>query len=123
VDLTGNINVIDNVTGTIPVSINGIGTSSSLIRTGIYTITPQDIDAGSVTSSASAAGSFNNQPVISSQNIVTVSYMQPTNDRDHNGAPDNGGYGGAVVPVPMMFSTVQCMAVNPMGMVVNLLAQ
>jgi len=86
---------------------------------------------GSVTNLASATGSFNNQPIFSPQNIVTVRYKQPTNDIAHNGGFDNGGYGGAVVPIPMMHSSpmsnlciaVRCMAVNPMDMAVNFIAQ
>jgi uncharacterized repeat protein (TIGR01451 family) len=72
VDLTGKINVIDNLTGTIPISTNGISSSSSLIQTNIYTITQADIDAGSVTNSAYATGSFYNQPVISPNTTATV---------------------------------------------------
>jgi uncharacterized repeat protein (TIGR01451 family) len=113
VDLTGKINVIDNLTGTIPISTNGISSSSSLIQTNIYTITQADIDAGSVTNSAYATGSFDNQPVISPNTTATVIYEQPTNDNDNNGGSDNGGYGedfkpnygGAIVPVPMMYSS------------------
>jgi hypothetical protein len=30
---------------------------------------------------------------------MTILYKQPTNDIAHNGGPNNGGYGGAVVPV------------------------
>jgi hypothetical protein len=57
------------------------------------------MNTGSVTNVAYATGSFNNQPVNSPQNIVTVRFKQPTNNIAHNGGPDNGGYGGAVVPM------------------------
>jgi len=36
---------------------------------------------------------------------VTVRYKQPTNDIAHNGGFDNGGYGSAVAPVPMMYGS------------------
>jgi hypothetical protein len=61
-----------------------------------------------VTNLASAAGLFNNQPIISPQNIVTVRYKQPTSDRVHNGGSDNIGYSSVVapvVPIPMMYSS------------------
>ena len=82
-------------------------------------------------SEAFATGSFKSKPVTSSSAIVIVRYEQPTekeehNEEEHNGEPCNegyGGYGGAVVPVipvPMM-SGNPYMAVNLMGMTVNLL--
>ena len=81
---------------------------SSVTGTATYKITDADINTGYVTNLASATGSFNNQPIISPQNIVTVQYKQPTNDRAHNGGFNDGDYDGAavpVVPVPMMYSS------------------
>ena len=63
---------------------------------------------GSVTNVASATDSFNNRPIISPQTVAIVRYKQPTNDIAHNGEPDKGNYGGAVVPVvpvQMMYSS------------------
>ena len=94
---------------TVSVQSSGIlSPGSSITGTATYKITDVDINTGSVTNLASAKGSFNNQPIISPQNIVTVHYRQPTNDITHNGGPGNGGYGGAVIPVvpiPMMYSS------------------
>ena len=36
---------------------------------------------------------------------MTVPYKQQTNDIAPNCGPGNGGYGGAVVPVPMTYSS------------------
>jgi hypothetical protein len=66
-----------------------------------------------VTNSASAKGSFNNQPVISPQTVAIAFYKHPTDDRAHNSESNNGDYGryygpnyGTVfVPVPMMYSS------------------
>lgn len=63
---------------------------------------------GSVTNVASATDSFNNRPIISPQTVAIVRYKQQTNDIAHNGEPDKGNYGGAVVPVvpvQMMYSS------------------
>ena len=93
-------------TCTVPIQSSVILSSgSSVTGTVIYKITDANINTGSVTNLASATGSFNNQPVTSPQNIVTVGYKQPTNDITRNGGPNNGGYPGAVVPVRMMYSS------------------
>ena len=93
----------------VPIQSSGIfSQGSSVTGTATYKITDADINTGSVTNLASAIGSFNNQPVISPQNIETVHYKQPTSDRANNNGFDNGGYGDAVVPVvpiPMMYSS------------------
>jgi hypothetical protein len=65
---------------------------SSITGTTTYKITDSDINTGSVTNLASATGSFNNQPVISPQTVAIVFYKHPTNDRDNNSGPKNGGY-------------------------------
>jgi hypothetical protein len=89
VSLTGNINITDNVTGTTTLSTDGLEVGSILTGISIHTITQADIDAGSVTNLAYATGSFNNQPVISSNTTATVIYEHPTN----SSGPTNG-YGG-----------------------------
>jgi hypothetical protein len=59
--------------GTVSIQSSDIlSPGSSVTGTATYKITDADINTGSVTNLASATGSFNNQPVISSQNIVTV---------------------------------------------------
>ena len=94
-----------------PVSIQTSGIlspGSSVTGTATYKITDADINTGSVTNLASATGSSNNQPIISSQNIVTVLYKQPANNIAHNDGSDNGVYGDTVVPivpVPMMYGS------------------
>ena len=107
IDISAPITVTDDKAGTVPIQNSGIlSPGSSVSGTAIYKITDADINTGSVTNLASATASFNNQPIMSSQNIVTVHYKQLTNDRTHD-----GGYGGAVVPVVpvlMMYS-------NPMS--------
>jgi YVTN family beta-propeller protein len=108
VDISAPITVTDDKFGTVPIQSSGIlSPGLSVTGTATYKITDADINTGYVANLASATGSFNNQPVISPQNIVTVLYKQPTNDRTHNDGFDNGDYGGAVVPVvpiPMMYS-------------------
>ena len=86
-------------TGTVSIQSSGVlNPCSSVTGTATYKITDAGIKTGYVTNLASATGSFNNQPVISPQNIMTVSYKQQTNDIAHNGESDNGG-GSAVFPV------------------------
>ena len=103
VSLTGDINITDNVTGTTTLSTDGIEAGSILTGISIHTIIQADIDAGSVTNSASATGSFKNQPVISPNTTATVIYEHPTN----SSGPTNGGgfnnnvYGDAIAPLPM----------------------
>jgi hypothetical protein len=60
-----------------------------------------------VTNAAYAKGSFNNNPISSPLTVALVRYKQPIQKEEHNDRPDNGGYGGAVIPmipapVPMM---------------------
>jgi hypothetical protein len=114
-DISAPITVADDNAGTVPIKNSGIlSPGSSVTGTATYKITDADINTGSVTNLASTTGSFNNQLIISPQNIVTVHYKQPNDDRTHNGGPNNGGYGGSVVPVvpvPMMYSSPMS---NPM---------
>ena len=94
VDISAPITVIDDKAGTVSIQSSGIlSPGSSVTGTATYTMTDADINTGSVTNLASATGLFNNQPVTSPQNIVTVRYKQPTNDIAHN-----GGYRGGVSP-------------------------
>ena len=60
VDLTGNITVADNKTGTFNITSNGLNVGKNVTGTANYTIHQSDIDAGSVTNSANATCSFNN---------------------------------------------------------------
>jgi len=56
---------------------------------------------------------------------VTVHYEQSNNDIAHNSRLNNGGYGGAVVPVvpaPMSIPVLR-IALNLMGITVNLMTQ
>jgi len=103
VSLTGNINVTDNITGTTTLSTDGLDVSSILTGISIHTITQADVDAGSVTNSAFATGSFNNQPVISPNTTATVVYEHPTNSSGPTtvGGLNDSGYGGTIVPVPI----------------------
>jgi uncharacterized repeat protein (TIGR01451 family) len=111
VEIKGPITVTDDKSGTITIpNSDTLSPGSSVIGTATYTITDTDINAGPVTNSAYATGSFNSQPVISPSVIAIVSYEQPTkkeehNEEEHNGDRDNyggpgyGGYGGAVIPM------------------------
>jgi hypothetical protein len=88
--------------------------SSSVTGTATYKITDADINTGSVINLASATGSYSGQTITSPQNIVTVHYNHPINDRNNNGGSENDSYGGAVVPVvpaPMIYN---CPMNNPM---------
>jgi uncharacterized repeat protein (TIGR01451 family) len=119
VEIKGPITVTDDKFGTITIpNSDTLGKGSSVTGTATYKITDADINAGHVTNSAYATGSFNNTSVISHSANAIVSYEQPTkkeehNEEEHNGDRDNfggpgyGGYGGAIIPVipapvPMM---------------------
>ena len=96
-DISAPITVTDDKFGTISIQSSGIlSPGSSVTGTATYKITDSDINAGSVTNSAYATGSFNNKPIISPKTIAIVLYNHPTNDRDNNGVPDNGGYDGVL---------------------------
>ena len=111
VEIEGPITVTDDKSGTTTIpNSNTLSPASSVTGTATYTITDTNMNAGSVTNSAYATGSFNSQPVISPSAIATVSYEQPTkkeehNEEEHNGERDNyggpgyGGYGGAIIPM------------------------
>ena len=74
-----------------PVSIQSSGIllpGSSVTGTATYKITAADINAGSVTNLASVTESFNNQSIISPQNIMTVHYKQPFHSIAHNDGSD-----------------------------------
>jgi hypothetical protein len=103
VSLTGNINITDNVTGITTLSTDGIDVGSVLTGISIHKITQADIDAGSVTNLAYATGSFNSQPVISSNATATVIYEHPTNSSGptNEGGLNNNGYGNDIVTIPM----------------------
>jgi hypothetical protein len=108
VSFTGNINITDNVTGTTTLSTDGLDVGSILTGISIHTITQADIDAGSVTNLAYATGSFNSQPVISSNATATVIYEHPTNSSGptNEGGLNNNGYGDGIVPIPMYDSPI-----------------
>ena len=76
VDLTGNITVKDNRTGTFNITSSGLPVGGSVTGTANYTITQTDIDAGSVTNLANATGSYNGEPVISPDASVKVTGSQ-----------------------------------------------
>ena len=109
VSISAPITVTDDKFGTISLQSSGIlSPGSSVTGTTTYKIIDADINVGYVVNLAYAIGSFNNQPIISPQNIETVRYKQPTNDIAHNNGFGNGGYGSAVVPMvlaPMIYGS------------------
>ncbi len=107
-NISAPITVTDDKFGTISIQ------SSSILSPGLsvhnkyfYRITQADIDAGYVTNSAYATGSFSNKPIISPLNIALVLYKHPTNDRDFE-----PNYGAAFVPLPMMYGIEPYVHVN-----------
>jgi hypothetical protein len=125
VSLTGNINITDNVTGTTTLSTDGIDVGSVLTGISIHTITQADIDAGSVTNLAYTTGSFNSQPVISSNATATVIYEHPANSSGptNEGGLNNNGYGDAIVTIPMydspMYSDVPSLYSSAPSSIIN----
>ena len=97
-EIKGPITVTDDKFGTITIpNSDTLSKDSSVTGTATYKITDTDINAGHVTNSAYATGSFNSKPVISPIAIAIVRYEQPTkkeehNEEEHNGDRDN--YGG-----------------------------
>jgi len=77
VAITGPINVSDNITGTIKIpNSSSLPVGASVNTTATYVVTQQDVDNGSVTNSAFATGSFNNNAVLSNNISVTVPAIQ-----------------------------------------------
>ena len=76
VDLTGNITVADNKTGTFNITSNGLNVGKNVTGTANYTIHQSDIDAGYVTSSANATCSFNNALYTSKDTTARINITQ-----------------------------------------------
>ena len=112
VAISAPITVTDDKFGTISIQSSGVlSPGLSVHNTYSYRITQADIDAGSVTNSAYATGSFNNKPIISPQTISIVLYKHPTNDRDFEanyggyGRDFEPNYGAALVSLPVMYGS------------------
>jgi hypothetical protein len=115
-DISAPITVADDNAGAVPIQNNGIlSPGSSVTGTTTHKITDADINAGTVTNATYVTGSFNNNPISSPLTVALVHYKQPIKKEEHNeeehigdrnnyGGPGYGGYGGAVVPLPMMSS-------------------
>ena len=76
VDLTGNITVADNRTGTFNITSSGLNVGKNVIGTANYTVTQQDLTAGSVTNSANSIVLFDNQLIKSPSTTYTVTAVQ-----------------------------------------------
>ena len=107
VDIAGPIKIIDDMFGTITVQNDALLAGHSATTTVPYTITSADFAKGSVTNLAYAIGSFNGNTITSPKNIAVVLYEHPEHQREHpNNERDFGpNYGGAFVPIPMMYGS------------------
>ena len=76
VDLTGNITVADNKTGTFNITSNGLNVGKNVTGTANYTIHQSDIDAGYVTNSANATCSFSNELYTSKDITARINITQ-----------------------------------------------
>ncbi len=76
VNITGPINVTDNKVGTVLITAGNLIPGQSVIGTANYTITQDDLDAGFVTNSAFANGTFNGNNVTSNTDNETVTANQ-----------------------------------------------
>ena len=108
VDIAGPINITDDKSNTIiTVQNDALLAGHSATTTVPYTITSADFAKGSVTNLAYAIGSFNGNTITSPKNIAVVLYEHPEHQREHpNNERDFGpNYGGAFVPIPMMYGS------------------
>ncbi|MGB9927756.1 MAG: beta strand repeat-containing protein, partial [Methanosarcina sp.] len=72
VNITGPITVTDDRVGTVPVTNGNLTPGQSVSGTANYTITQADLDWGSVTNSAFATGTFDNNTTTSNTDNETV---------------------------------------------------
>jgi uncharacterized repeat protein (TIGR01451 family) len=72
VTLTGPFTVSDNKVATVSCAAGPLAPGASLTCSGIYAITQADLNAGSVTNTATASTTYNNTPVNSNQAQATV---------------------------------------------------
>ena len=84
-----NVTVTDpliTVTGT-PIASLAPGASDAATFTGTYTLTQADIDAGTLTNTATATGTFNNTPYTGTDNDTQTFDQSPswTLDKSRNG--------------------------------------
>ncbi|WP_198032569.1 DUF7507 domain-containing protein, partial [Aerolutibacter daejeonensis] len=76
VTITGPITVSDDKIASVTCPAGDLAPGAMVTCTASYTVTQADINTGSVTNIATAAGSFNNQPVTSNPDTVTVEALQ-----------------------------------------------
>jgi len=76
VNIAGPINVTDSITGTIQLSNSDLAPGQTVTGTANYTITQDDIESGSVTNAAFAAGTYNGTAINSAQVTATVAAIQ-----------------------------------------------
>ena len=76
VDLTGNITVADNRTGTFNITSSDLNIGKNVTGTANYTVTQQDLTAGSVINSANSTVLFDNQLIKSQDTTYTVTAVQ-----------------------------------------------
>ena len=75
-DITGNITVTDNKTGTFNITSSGLKVEKNVTGTANYTVKQQDLTAGSVINSANATVLFDNQLIKSPDTTYTVPAVQ-----------------------------------------------
>jgi YVTN family beta-propeller protein len=94
VDIKGPITVTDDKFGTIAIpNSNTLSKGSSVTGTDTYKITDADINAGSVTNSAYATGSFNGYTITSPKALAVVLYKHREHHEEHQNDERGGDFG------------------------------
>ena len=76
VTISGPITISDDKIATVSCPAGDLAPGAVITCAASYTVTQADLNNGSVTNIATAAGSFNSQPVTSSPDTVTVEALQ-----------------------------------------------
>ena len=89
VNITGPINVTDSILGTVNITAGDLIPGQSVTGTANYTITQDDINAGSVTNTADVTGTFGNNTITSTVNATVTAVQGPALTIVKSASPDN----------------------------------